>query len=90
MTHDRPSPKTRKRTVNLSISPDIIQSARDMNLNLSEHAAAGIRAAVRKAMEEQWLRENDAALRAYDARIERDGLSVKGYWLEDLEQRGEI
>jgi antitoxin CcdA len=73
--------KSRKKSVNLSIPADIIQSARDLDLNLSEEATAGIRLAVKKAMEEQWLRDNSAALQAYNDRIDREGLPLQAYWI---------
>lgn len=73
----------RRKRLNITVREDIIEDARAMDLNLSEAAEAGLVAALRKAREEAWLRENADAIRAHNERIERDGLLLKPYWAEE-------
>lgn len=88
-TDDRPQ-KVRKKSVNLSIPADIVQSARDLGINVSAAATVGLAAAVKRRQEEEWLKANRAGLEAYNRMIETEGLPVKGFWLEELESCREI
>jgi len=73
----------RRKRLNITVREDIIEDARAMDLNISEAAEAGLLAALRKAREEAWLRENADAIRAHNERVERDGLLLKPYWAEE-------
>jgi len=73
----------RRKRLNITVREDIIEDARAMDLNISAAAEAGLVAALRKAREEAWLRENADAIRAHNERVERDGLLLKPYWAEE-------
>ncbi len=73
----------RRRPVNLSIREDIISDAKTLSLNASQAAEAGIAAAVKQAREEAWLRDNAAAIEAYNEMIAREGVAFLPDWLED-------
>lgn len=82
-----------KKRVNLTIDEDLIAAARELGLNASSAAEAGLRAAVKRAREEEWLRENRAAIEAYNRRIEKDGPLLVTPWTKEIWERfrnGEI
>ena len=68
----------RKKAANLSVDQALLEQARDLNLNLSQVFEASLGEAVRQRQREAWLRNNRAALRAYNVHIERDGVFSDG------------
>ena len=70
----RPVDNVGKRSTNLTLRTDLVREARALDINLSAAAEAGIERAVAKARDEQWIARNRAAMRSYDAFVERDGL----------------
>ena len=68
----------RKKAANLSVNQALLQQARDLNLNLSQVFEASLNEAVRLRQREEWLRENRAALQAYNEHIEKDGVFSDG------------
>jgi antitoxin CcdA len=86
-THKKPAPKPqatprapKRKGVNLTIREDVLAEAKALNLNASQAAEAGIREAVRKAREAEWLREARPAIDAYNERIARDGPLLVSDW----------
>jgi antitoxin CcdA len=73
--------KYRKRPISLSIRADLIKEAKDLRLNASRAAEAGLEAAIRTAKEKQWLSENADAIKAHNERIARSGTLLKPIWL---------
>lgn len=67
-----------KRPVNLSLNSELLKLAKDLGLNLSGLAEEAIAKAVRARIEENWLAENAAAIRAYNQRIESQGVFSEG------------
>jgi len=63
-----------KKKMSLSIDADLSQAAKRLGINLSQEAERGILQAVRNCQDVQWLRENAAAIEAYNRRIENEGL----------------
>jgi len=59
---------------NLSARADIVREAKELGLNLSEVFEAGLVEAIRRRRQELWLAENEEAIAAYNARVERDGV----------------
>jgi antitoxin CcdA len=76
-------PLKKKRAVNLTIRQDILKEAKELKLNTSQAAEDGIRQAIRKEKEAQWLKNNRKAIEAYNERIEREGVLIKPYWMEE-------
>ena len=68
-----------KRAANLSIDEGLLAEARALNINLSATFEASLRDAVRAKKAAQWLEENRAALLAYNAWIEKNGLPLAQY-----------
>jgi antitoxin CcdA len=70
----------KRRSVNLTIREDVIEAARALELNTSRAAEAGIIEAIRQARAEAWRRENEAAIEAHNARVEKDGVLLTPDW----------
>jgi antitoxin CcdA len=82
MHHESETP-VKRRPVNLTIREDVIASAKELGLNASKMAEAGIIEAVRKAKEQAWLAENKGAIDVRNARIEKEGMILPSpQWLE--------
>ena len=62
-----------KKSANLSISSDLLQQAKQLNINLSQTLELQLIAIIRQAKQNQWLAENRAALDEYNRRIESNG-----------------
>ena len=70
----------KRRSVNLTIRKDVIETAKALKLNASKAAEAGITQAIREAQSERWLYENRTALDAHNKRIEQDGPLLTPDW----------
>jgi len=76
----RPPRQGRRKGVNLTIAPDVIAEAKALNLNASQAAEAGIRAAIARAREAEWRREAAPATEAHNERIMKRGIHLKPLW----------
>jgi len=75
--------KYKRRSVNLTIREDVISAAKDLALNASQAAEAGLIEAVRKARAAAWREDNRTAIEAHNARIEKSGVLLTPGWAED-------
>lgn len=82
MPEDRVSRRKRCK-VSLTIREDVMASARELSINASQAAEAGIAAAVKTAREQAWLEENREAIRAHNERIEREGMLYTPQWARE-------
>lgn len=71
--------KFKRKAINLTIREDVIKMAKALNINTSKAAEDGIK----KAMEEEWLKDNMQAIIASNERIETNGLLIKPLWLKE-------
>ncbi|MGB0720205.1 MAG: type II toxin-antitoxin system CcdA family antitoxin [Bdellovibrionales bacterium] len=78
-TQERP----KKKSINLTIREDIIADAKAFKINASREAETALAAAVKRAKEEQWLKDNAAAIEAHNERVRKRGVLVKPYWARD-------
>jgi len=62
-----------KKSANLSINADLLQQAKQLNINLSQTLEFQLIKIIRQAKQSQWLAENRAALDEYNRRIESNG-----------------
>ena len=62
-----------KRPANLSLNSRLLDLAKELGINLSQTVDALLEQEVRRLLRERWLERNQAAIDAYNARIERDG-----------------
>jgi antitoxin CcdA len=78
--HHEPS---KRRPVNLTIRADVLEEAKALKLNTSQAAETGIIGAVKKAYEQQWLKDSQSAIQAYNERIDKAGPLLTPNWLRD-------
>lgn len=62
-----------KRAANVTVNADLLRRARELELNLSQVLERALVDAVRAGLREQWLRENRAAIDAYNGQVDRHG-----------------
>ena len=70
-----------KTKLNLTISREVAREARALGLNMSRVAEAAIADASRLERNRHWIAENRAALDAYAAEVEREGLPLAAHRL---------
>lgn len=83
--HDFTQPERRKR-VNLTVREDIMKEAKELGLNTSRAAEAGIEEAVRKEKGRRWLEENREAIKAHNERVDREGPLLGTPWWAQPEE----
>ena len=71
--------KPPKRAVNLSLNAQVLDTARELGMNLSATVDALLAEEVKKRYWERWNAENKDAIEHYNARIEREGLPLARY-----------
>ena len=71
--------KTPKRAINLSLNAQVLDTARELGMNLSATVDALLAVEVKKRYWERWNAENKEAIEHYNARIEREGLPLARY-----------
>jgi antitoxin CcdA len=72
----------RRKPVTLTIAQDVMAAAKALNLNASQAAEAGIRAAVRESQKQAWLRENSHSIASYNRDVEENGLPLSPLWMK--------
>lgn len=73
-----------RQRVNLTIRADVIEAAKELGLNASKAAEAGIVDAIRRARENDWRQANKAAIDAHNERIEREGPAIVADWTKPV------
>jgi antitoxin CcdA len=63
-----------KRAVNVSISSDLLEAARERNINLSATLELAIAAELRLRHRQQWLSANADSIAAYNRDVEESGV----------------
>ncbi len=63
-----------KKKMSLSISESLAQAARQLDINLSRAAEAGILLEILRRRDNDWLEKNRPAMAVYNERIEREGI----------------
>ena len=67
-----------KRAANVSINSDLLQQAKDLEINLSATLEDQLAYLIRRERRAQWLDENRAALDDYNAFVEKHGVFSDG------------
>lgn len=73
----------KRRAVNLSIDAAALREAKLLDINTSRAAEAGLIAAIKKEKERRWLNENQRAIAAQNAWIEKHGVPLTPLWMRD-------
>jgi antitoxin CcdA len=68
-----------RRPTNLTLSAALVQQARDLGVNLSKAAEAGIAEAVARAADANYAAENRTKMEAWSAFFEERGLPLADY-----------
>lgn len=70
-TYDINAPK---RAANLSVNGDLLNKAKDLEINLSATLEQALAEALKNKQREQWLAENRKAISAYNEHVEAHGV----------------
>ncbi|OEJ68499.1 type II toxin-antitoxin system CcdA family antitoxin [Magnetovibrio blakemorei] len=68
-----------RRATNITVSSDLLTTAKALKVNLSRAAESGIAQAVKKKQAEQWALDNKAALESSNAYVDQRGLPLSKY-----------
>ena len=71
-------PVTRRAT-NVSLDVKLVDSARELGINVSQACENGLAKQVREERGRQWLEENQEAIAGYNAWIAEHGLPLEKY-----------
>jgi len=67
-----------KRPANLSVNGDLLNKAREMNINLSATLEQALESTLRERQKAQWLADNKAAIEVYNEHVEQQGVFSDG------------
>ena len=65
-----------KRATNLSLSSDVLEAAKDLQINISQVCDNYLRELVRREQERRWREEHADFIAAYNATVEAEGLPL--------------
>ena len=65
-----------KRAVNLSLSIDVLEAAKNLEINISQICDNYLREFVRREQERKWREDHADFIGAYNATIEKEGLPL--------------
>lgn len=68
-----------KRPINLSLSSKVLDTARELGMNVSQTVDALLTEEVKRQYWARWNEDNKDAIAAYNARIEREGVPLAKY-----------
>ncbi|HKT98948.1 MAG TPA: type II toxin-antitoxin system CcdA family antitoxin [Paraburkholderia sp.] len=72
-------PKVTRKPTNVSLPANLLERARDLNVNVSRASERGVREAVEAAEARAWAEKNADFIAEMNARIEHDGLPLEEY-----------
>jgi len=73
----------KRKATNVTLSESLIAEAKALKVNISRASEEGLKAAVKKRKEEQWLAENAEAIKYHNEWFEKNGLPVTPFWMRD-------
>lgn len=68
------NPNAPKRAANLSVNGDLLNKAKDLDINLSATLEQALAEVLKRKQREQWLAENQTAISAYNKHVEAHGV----------------
>ena len=69
-------PNSGKKPMNLSLDSALMKEAKELGVNISRSAEAGIAEAVERCKQEKWLEDNAEALASSNAYVNANGLPL--------------
>ena len=79
MTTFNPSSPTPKKATNLTLRSSLLAEARELKINISQAAEAGITKAIAEKRAAIWQKENKKAIESSNAYVEKHGLPLEKY-----------
>lgn len=68
-----------RRATNVTLPEDLLQQARELDINLSQACERGLAAAVAERRRARWLAANNDAIDAWNAHVTEHGLPLAAY-----------
>ncbi|MGD9871043.1 MAG: type II toxin-antitoxin system CcdA family antitoxin [Thauera sp.] len=68
-----------KRATNLSLSSDVLEAARQLDINISQVCDSYLRELVRREQERKWRENHADFIAAYNATVEAEGLPLEAW-----------
>jgi antitoxin CcdA len=68
-----------QRAINLSLSADVLDAAKTLQINVSQVCDSHLREVVRREQERRWREKHSEFIAAYNATIEAEGLPLDGW-----------
>ena len=68
-----------KKATNVSLAENLLAAAKELRINVSQAAEAGVAKAVGEKRAEQWLIENAKAFERWNSYVEKNGLPLEKY-----------
>lgn len=68
-----------KRATNLSLSSDVLEAARQLDINISQVCDTHLREVVRREQERKWREDHADFIAAYNATVEAEGLPLEAW-----------
>lgn len=65
-----------RRPTNVTLSESLLREAKELGINVSQACERGLAAAVAEIKAQRWLRENRAAMDAWNDYVEQQGLPL--------------
>lgn len=79
MRHSAPYANAAKKATNVSLAEPPLAEAKELRINVSQAAEAGVAQAVAEKRAEQWVVENAKAFDCWNAYVEKSGLPLAKY-----------
>nr|WP_231570791.1 type II toxin-antitoxin system CcdA family antitoxin [Thauera sp. SWB20] len=68
-----------KRAINLSLSSDVLDAAKQLDINISQVCDTYLREVVRREQERKWREDHADFIAAYNATVEAEGLPLEAW-----------
>lgn len=68
-----------KRPTNVSLPSDLVGEAKRLGINLSQACESGLSEQVRKALDEEWKRENRQSIESWNKWVAENGMPYDEY-----------
>lgn len=79
MRHPTPYSSAAKKATNVSLAEPLLAEAKELRINISQAAEAGVAQAVAEKRAEQWVQENIETFESSNAYVEKHGLPLAMY-----------
>jgi antitoxin CcdA len=71
--------RANRRATTVSIAADLIDEAKQLDINISQACKKGLVAEVKKARDDKWIVENREAIQFWNDYVDKNGLPLEKY-----------